>query len=47
MVRAGDDIFFYIKGNKNNRLGTGLFVHHRIVSAVKTVKFVSDSMCHV
>jgi len=25
-------------------LGTGFFVHHRIVSAVKTVEFISDRM---
>jgi len=28
-------------------LGTGLFVHHRIVSAVKRVAFVSDTMSYV
>jgi hypothetical protein len=47
MVRAGDGIFFYGRGNKNYRLGTGLLVHHRIVSAGKTVRFVSDKMSHV
>jgi len=46
-VRAGDDIFFYGKGNKNHQLGTGLPVHHRRVSAVKTIGFVNDRMCHV
>ena len=40
-VRAGDWILFCGKGNEGNRLGTGLFVHQRIVSAVKT-EFVSD-----
>jgi hypothetical protein len=35
------------KGNENNRLGIGLFVHDRIVSAVKRVAFVSDTMSYV
>jgi hypothetical protein len=26
MIRAGDDIFFYGKGNKNHQLGTGLIL---------------------
>ena len=32
--------FFNVKGSKNYQLGTGYFVHHRIVSAVKRVEFV-------
>jgi hypothetical protein len=47
MVRAGDGIFFYGRGNKNHQLGTGLFVHHRIASAVNTVRFVGDRVIHV
>ena len=41
-VRAGDYNFFYRKGNENHQLATVLFVHHRTVSAVKRVEFVSD-----
>ena len=34
-VRAGDYNFFYGKRNENHQWGTGFFVHHRRVSAVK------------
>jgi hypothetical protein len=46
-VRARDYNFSYGKGNKNHHLGTGFFVHHSIVSAVKRVEFVLVMVCHI
>ena len=45
-VRTGDYNFFYGKGNENQQLGKGFFVHHRIVSAGKRVE-LSAIGCHI
>ena len=43
MLTVGDYNFFYRKRNEN-QLGTGFSVHHRILLAVKRVKFANDRM---
>jgi exonuclease III len=43
----GEHTFFYRKGKEYRDLGTGSFVHKRIVSAVKRVEFVSDRMSYI
>jgi exonuclease III len=44
---ADNYIFLYGKWNVNHHLGTEIFVHNKIISAVKRVEFVSDRMCHI
>jgi exonuclease III len=46
-ARAGECTFFYGKGQENYQLGTGFFGHHRIVSAIKRVEFVSARISYI
>ncbi|PNF43544.1 hypothetical protein B7P43_G03931 [Cryptotermes secundus] len=47
MAPAGDYTFFYGKANENHELGIGFSVHKRIVSAVKSLEFVSDRISYI
>jgi hypothetical protein len=38
---------FYGKGNENNELCTGFFVHKRLITSVKIVEFVSDRRSYI
>jgi hypothetical protein len=40
----GIKIFFYGLGKENHELGTVFLTHKRIISAVKTVEFLSNRM---
>ena len=39
--------FLLYKGKRKTSIGTGFFVHHRIVSAVKRVDFVKDRVLYI
>jgi hypothetical protein len=44
---AGEYILFYGMGNRYHEVGTGFFVHKRIISAVMWVEFISDRMSYI
>ena len=46
-VSVGDYIFFLWKRKRKSSIGNRIFVHHRILSAVKRVDFVSDRMSYI
>jgi hypothetical protein len=46
-TRAGDYNLFCGKGNENHQFETGIFVHHKTLSAVKRVEFVSDRVSYI
>ena len=45
-MRAGDYTFFNVKENEN-QLGTGFFLHHRRILAIKGVEFVTHGMSYI
>jgi hypothetical protein len=44
---AGNIYFYYRKGNEIHELSTDVFMHKRIISAVKRIEFVSDRMWYI
>jgi hypothetical protein len=47
MDMRGEYTFLDGKGYENHELGTGVFVHKRIISAVKRVECISDRMSYI
>jgi exonuclease III len=44
---TGDYTFFYGNGDADYQLGTGFFVHKRIITAVKKAEFAIDKMSYI
>jgi hypothetical protein len=45
--KSRDYNFFYGKGSENNQLERGFIIHHKIISGVKKVEFVSDTISYI
>ena len=39
--------FFLLKRKRKSSIGKRIFLHHRIISAVKRVEFVSDGITYI
>jgi exonuclease III len=46
-VRTEDNIFFLWKRKQNHKLRRGIFVQHKILTAVKRVGSICDRMSHI
>jgi hypothetical protein len=46
--RTGGGLYiFYGEANGDHQLGTGFFIHKRIVSVVRRVEFISDRLSYI